>query len=64
MENPIKIHDLGGPPLFLETPIFVQFAIKIIDLVNLNIFIFCKKISHPLGFQTPGEEVFGPQKHT
>ena len=20
MENPIKIHDLGGPPLFLETP--------------------------------------------
>ena len=19
-ENPIKIHDLGGPPLFLETP--------------------------------------------
>ena len=21
MENPIKIHDLGGPPLFLETPI-------------------------------------------
>ncbi len=21
MENPIKIHDLGGTPLFLETPI-------------------------------------------
>ena len=21
MENPIKIHDLGGPPLFLETTI-------------------------------------------
>ncbi len=21
MENPIQIHDLGGPPLFLETPI-------------------------------------------
>ena len=20
METPIKIHDLGGPPLFLETP--------------------------------------------
>ena len=20
MENPIKIHDLGGPPLFVETP--------------------------------------------
>ena len=20
MENPIKMHDLGGPPLFLETP--------------------------------------------
>ena len=20
MENPIEIHDLGGPPLFLETP--------------------------------------------
>ena len=22
MENPIKIDDLGGPPLFLETPMF------------------------------------------
>ena len=22
MENPMKIHDLGGPPLFLETPIY------------------------------------------
>ena len=22
MENPIKMHDLGGPPLFLETPMF------------------------------------------
>ena len=22
MENPIKIDDLGGPPLFLETPIY------------------------------------------
>ncbi len=22
MENPIQIHDLGGPPLFLETPIY------------------------------------------
>ena len=22
METPIKIDDLGGPPLFLETPIF------------------------------------------
>ena len=21
MENPIQIHELGGPPLFLETPI-------------------------------------------
>ena len=24
MENPIKMDDLGGPPLFLETPIFKQ----------------------------------------
>ena len=24
MENPMKIHDLGGPPLFLETPIYEQ----------------------------------------
>ena len=24
MENPIKIHDLGGFPIFLETPIFFQ----------------------------------------
>ena len=23
MENPIKMDDLGGPPLFLETPTFV-----------------------------------------
>ena len=22
VENPIKIHDLGGPPLFLETSIY------------------------------------------
>ena len=22
MENPIKMDDLGGPPLFLETPIY------------------------------------------
>ena len=25
MENPIKMDDLGGPPLFLETPIHVTF---------------------------------------
>ena len=24
MENPIKMDDLGGPPLFLETPICYQ----------------------------------------
>ena len=24
MENPIKMDDLGGPPLFLETPIWIQ----------------------------------------
>ena len=24
MENPIKMDDLGGPPLFLETPIYFQ----------------------------------------
>ena len=23
MENPMKIHDLGGPPLFVETPTFI-----------------------------------------
>ena len=23
MENPIKINDLGGPPLFLKTPILI-----------------------------------------
>ena len=27
MENPIKMDDLGGPPLFLETPIWVSFRI-------------------------------------
>ena len=25
MENPIKMDDFGGPPLFLETPISIQF---------------------------------------
>ena len=24
MENPIKMDDLGGPPLFLETPIYAK----------------------------------------
>ena len=36
MENPIKIHDLGGPPLFLETP-------------NLEIYHFWKSCSEGLG---------------
>ena len=26
MENPIKMDDLGGPPLFLETPIYIYIA--------------------------------------
>ena len=26
MENPIKMHDLGGPPLFLETFASLKFA--------------------------------------
>ena len=26
MEHPIKLDDLGGPPLFLETPIFCELA--------------------------------------
>ena len=26
MENPIKINNLGGPPLFLETPILFFFV--------------------------------------
>ena len=28
MENPIQMDDLGGPPLFLETPIFVWYIFK------------------------------------
>ena len=28
MENPIKIHDLGGKPQFLETPILNQLVMK------------------------------------
>ena len=27
MENPIKMDDLGGPPLFLETPIWTIFVL-------------------------------------
>ena len=29
MENPIKINALGGPPLFLETPILIIYNIYI-----------------------------------
>ena len=37
MENPIKIHDLVGPPLFLETPIsFIQK--KIVGLCDVSLF--------------------------
>ena len=28
MENPIKMDDLGGPPVFLETPIWMFFYQK------------------------------------
>ena len=36
MENPIKIHDLGGPPLFLETPIWSSIPNQISELGKLN----------------------------
>ena len=29
MENPIKMDDLGGPPLFLETPISLSYSSKL-----------------------------------
>ena len=32
LENPIKMDDLGGPPLFLETPIFLFSASYIRDI--------------------------------
>ena len=31
MENPIKMDDLGGPPLFLETPIYIYIYVYIYD---------------------------------
>ena len=38
MENPIKIHDLGGPPLFLETPksMDLKYLIDQITWINLT----------------------------
>ncbi len=29
METPIKMDDLGGPPLFLETPIYIYIQLRI-----------------------------------
>ena len=30
MENPIKMDDLGGPPLFFETPIWLMFMVHVL----------------------------------
>ena len=36
VENPIKIDDLGGPPLFLETPICVY----IYTYIYISVYIY------------------------
>ena len=41
MENPIKNHDLGGPPLFLETPIYIYIYL---DLPNDAKFLLFQKL--------------------
>ena len=38
MENPIKMDDLGGPPLFLETPILVA------NGASAGRFFFCSQL--------------------
>ena len=42
MENPIKMDDLGGPPLFLETPI---------NEVNLHMIGFTSKMDSETFFE-------------
>ncbi len=40
MENPIKIDDLGGPPLFLETPICLNLQqVSTLESSRLSIFM-------------------------
>ena len=36
MENPIKMDDLGGPPLFLETPIYSNFGMVYSNFVMVD----------------------------
>ena len=35
MEHPIKMDDLGGPPLFLETPIYSTKERNILTMLEL-----------------------------
>ena len=40
MENPIKMDDLGGPPLFLETPICLNLQqVSTLESSRLSIFM-------------------------
>ena len=41
-ENPIRIDDLGGKPLFLETPISVTAVCKIMDYVDYVVILKVK----------------------
>ena len=36
MENPVKIDDLGGPPLFLETSILLFWILNTMTFVETN----------------------------
>ena len=44
LENTIKIDDLGGPPLFLETPISVQKKSSFLNNRNLAVAAFPKAL--------------------
>ena len=65
MENPIKIHDLGGPPLFLETPIYIYYGS--LDPIA-HIYIYLGTYSHhgPQNFMTESSVLknLHDQRHT
>ena len=46
MENPIKMEDLGGPPLFLETPSCEKFT-RVLHLFESCSFLYIE-VAHKL----------------
>ena len=50
MENPIKMDDLGGPPLFLETPTYIRIYIYNYLYTYICIYIYiCIYAMDPMG---------------